>query len=728
MYRHLALIVFLSAAAVPTLWAQNSSRSVTKPDDMDLYLLVGQSNMAGRGRVSKQDLEVHPRVFTLTKDEQWAPAKDPLHFDKPGIVGVGLGKTFALELAQDHPDRKIGLIPCAVGGSPIESWEPGKYYEPTKSHPYDDMLRRAQVAMHNGKLKGILWHQGESDSNAAKAPHYEEKLHALIKRIRTDLDAADVPFIAGQMGQFAERPWDEWKKKVDQVHRELPKHISNTAFVSSDGLAHKGDEIHFDAAGYRTLGQRYAAAFRLLRSKSMAVVPENSPMNFVFFLVDDLGWADLGCFGSTFHETPHLDRLCASGMKFNYGYAACPVCSPTRASILTGRHPVRVDITDWIPGQTPNRNRGAKFQLVKDRDSLALEEVTLAEVLKKSGYQTFFAGKWHLGGEGFWPTDQGFDYNIGGCDKGSPPGGYYAPWKNPNLEAKDPEEYLTERLTAESLKFLDERDRERPFLLYLSYYNVHTPITPYTKRIEHFRDKAKEAFTDSTPVLAEHDGLTRARQDNADYASMVTAVDDSVGTILEKLDTLGLSNNTAVFFFADNGGLSTLARMGPTCNLPLRAGKGWLYEGGVRVPMIVRVPGLTPSGSISNTPVVSMDFFPTMLELAHLPQQPNLHRDGESLIPLLSDKEAVDERTLYWHYPHYHGSTWTPGASIREGDWKLIDFYHLDKVELYNLTSDPGEQQDIGANFPEKRDALLQKLHHWQTTMQARMPTSWELE
>ena len=719
MYRHLILILCVSFLTSAPVRGQSPSPSVTDPGELDLYLLIGQSNMAGRGRLEKQDLEVHPQVFVLTQQEQWAPAKDPLHFDKPGMVGVGLGKTFAQEMLRDQPDRKIGLIPCAVGGSPIESWEPGQYYKPTKSYPYDDMLRRARVALQTGRLKGILWHQGESDSNAAKAPLYEAKLHGLIQRIRTDLDAPDVPFIAGQMGQFTERPWDAWKKQVDQVHRELPQHISNTAFVSSDGLGHKGDQIHFDSAGFRSLGRRYAAAFRLLRSESASPA---SPMNFVFFLVDDLGWADLGCFGSTFHETPHLDRLCASGMKFNYGYAACPVCSPTRASILTGRHPVRVDITDWIPGQVPSRNRGAKFRQIIDRDSLALEEVTLAEVLQGHGYQTFFAGKWHLGGEGFWPTDQGFDFNIGGCEKGSPPGGYYAPWKNPNLKAKDSEEYLTERLTAESIQFLEERDEERPFLLYLSYYNVHTPITPYKKRAKYFKDKASETFTGATPVFAEHAGLTRARQDNADFASMVSAVDDSVGAILERLDTLGLTQNTAVFFFADNGGLSTLARMGPTCNLPLRAGKGWLYEGGVRVPMIVRVPGVTPSGAISNTPVVSMDFFPTMLELANQPVQPDLHVDGKSLIPLLSDQEITDNRAFYWHYPHYHGSTWTPGASIRQGDWKLIDFYHHDKVELYNLAQDPGERKEVGADYPETRDKLLEKLHQWQTKMKARMP------
>jgi len=444
--------------------------------------------------------------------------------------------------------------------------------------------------------------------------------------------------------------------------------------------------------------------------------------NFVFFLVDDLGWADLGCFGSTFYETPNIDGLRTSGMKFSNGYAACPVCSPTRASIMTGRHPVRVDITDWIPGMSASRAPDAKFQQVEDRDNLALEEVTIAEALKEHGYQTFFAGKWHLGGEGHGPTDQGFDINIGGCDKGSPPGGYYAPWKNPHLKAKKPGEYLTERLTEESIRFLEGRQRHRPFLLFLSYYNVHTPITPYKKRYEQFQKKAAELFQDKTPFKEEHEGKSRLRQDNAAYASMIAAVDDSVGRTLAKLDDLGLSDDTVVFFFSDNGGLCTVRRAGPTCNLPLRAGKGWLYEGGVREPLIIRAPGVTKPGSTCDTPVVSMDFFPTILELAGLPAMPRRHADGVSLVPLLKGGNTLPPRPLFWHYPHYHGSTWTPGASIREGDWKLIEFYHWDEVELYNLKKDLGERRDLSKANGAKAAELLDKLHALQKRLGAKMP------
>ncbi|MDG0965137.1 MAG: sulfatase [Opitutales bacterium] len=440
--------------------------------------------------------------------------------------------------------------------------------------------------------------------------------------------------------------------------------------------------------------------------------------NFVFFLADDMGMMDLGTYGSTFHETPNIDQLAKTGMKFNYGYAACPVCSPTRASIMTGRHPVRVDITDWIPGSANRKTN--KLIHPEDRDNLALEEVTIAEELKSHGYQTFFAGKWHLGNEGHWPTDQGFDINIGGHHRGSPPGGYYSPWNNPALQSKKKDEYLTERLTEESIRFLEEREDDKPFLLYLSYYNIHTPIQAYKKHIDHYQKKA-EKFLGGTPTNPEHDALTRMRQDNPALASMVAAIDDSVGALLTKLDKLGLADDTVVIFFSDNGGLSTKAKMGPGSNTPLRAGKGWLYEGGIREPTIVRAPGVTKPGSVSDQPVVSMDFFPTMLELAGLPLKPNLHADGRSLLPELTGKKGKP-RPLYWHYPHYHGSNWKPGASIRDGDWKLIKFYDQEKVELYNLKKDPSEKKDLAKKNSAKSKELENKLLAWQKQMNAKLP------
>ena len=451
--------------------------------------------------------------------------------------------------------------------------------------------------------------------------------------------------------------------------------------------------------------------------------------NIIFFLVDDLGWSDLGCYGSQFHETPNIDGLANTGMRFVNGYAACPVCSPTRASILTGRHPVRVGITDWIPGMRMKPNADVRFQHVTDRDELSLDEVTIAEHLREeANYQTYFLGKWHLGGEGYWPTAQGFDLNIGGFEKGSPPGGYYSPWNNPNLNAKHEGEYLTSRLTDEAVSLIKNANLERPFLLYFSYYNVHTPIQADKRSIKHFRDIAAEKFPDPTPTSKERGAQSRLRQDNPDYASMVRAVDLSVGRILAEVRESGLEDNTVVVFFSDNGGLCTLAenrnhRIGPTCNLPLRSGKGWLYEGGIREPMIIRAPGVTEPASTCETLAVSTDFFPTLLELVGLPLQPELHTDGISLVPAMRG-QTTPERSLFWHYPHYHGSGWQPGAAVREGSWKLIEFYETGKTELYNVADDVGEKIERSSDYPEIRDRMKLKLKNWQQQMDAKMPVA----
>ncbi len=444
--------------------------------------------------------------------------------------------------------------------------------------------------------------------------------------------------------------------------------------------------------------------------------------NFLFILVDDLGWTDLGCYGSSFYETPNLDRLADEGIRFTDAYAACPVCSPTRAAIMTGKHPVRVDITDWIPGRNP---KDRKLLGPQDRNELELGELTIAEALKQRGYTTFFAGKWHLGGEGFYPEEQGFDINKGGHEKGSPSGGYYSPYKNPKLADGPEGEYLTDRLTDESIAFLKEH-KDDPFLLYLSFYTVHTPIQACKRHLQRFREKAATLPPPVGPVeRKEHDGVTRLRQDLPEYATMVYAMDENIGRLLKALDDLGLSDKTAVIFTSDNGGLSTLKNRGyPTSNLPLRAGKGWCYEGGIRVPLILRAPGVSRKGAVCQEPVISMDFFPTMLELAGLPLMPQRHVDGFSLVPLLKgEKSRLQRDALYWHYPHYHGSTWTPGAAIRARDWKLIEFYDYGKVELYNLKDDIGEEHDLAAEMPEKRDELLAALHNWQKKLGAKMPT-----
>ena len=431
--------------------------------------------------------------------------------------------------------------------------------------------------------------------------------------------------------------------------------------------------------------------------------------NIVFFLVDDLGWADVGCNGSTFHETPNIDKLAASGLRFTDAYTAASICSPTRASLMTGKHPVRVNITDWIPGM---KKKGAALQTPEDQHQLDLDEVTLAEALKPAGYRTFFAGKWHLGGPEFGPDKQGFDV-------------YFDPHKNPSKGSPSRggkgRPHDTKGLTNEALNFMDETAGEKPFFVYLSYYDVHTPIVPEESHLAGYRQKASKLS--AAEPIKEHDGVSRPQQDSPEYASMVSAVDDSVGRVLSRLKTLGVENETIVVFFSDNGGLCTKSKPGPTSNLPLRAGKGWLYEGGIRVPLLIRAPGVTSPGTTCSNAVVSMDLYPTLLDLTGLPLLPEQHADGVSLVSQLKEPEQRIDRLLYWHYPHYHGSTWAPGAAIRDGNWKLIEFYEDDSVELYNFTYDRGEQRNLIKQYKADGDRLRARLHAWQKAMGAKLPT-----
>jgi len=446
--------------------------------------------------------------------------------------------------------------------------------------------------------------------------------------------------------------------------------------------------------------------------------------NFVFFLIDDMGWTDLGCYGSTFYETPNIDRLAAQGMRFTNAYAACPVCSPTRASIMTGKYPARLGITQWIGGP----NEPTPYQ-----HYMPLEEVTVAEALKDAGYATGFVGKWHLSTRDddrrqYYPDRQGFDVNIGGDWSGAPPT-YFYPYekRNRKLETMPPDgkkgEYLTDRLTDEAVKFLQAK-KDKPFLLYLAHYAVHTPLESKKELADKYEAKAKDLPERTGPHSKDVYGRykTRMVQDHAVYAGMVQSVDESVGRVLDKLEQLGLDDNTIVFFMSDNGGLSTVGREGPTCNLPLRAGKGWLYEGGIREPMLIKWPGTVAPGQVCNEPVTSTDFYPTMLEMVELPLRPKQHVDGVSLVPLLRQKGTLRRDAIYWHYPHYHGSGNRPSGAVRAGDYKLIEWYEDSRVELYNLKNDIGEQDDLAAKMPKKTAELCRMLHAWRGQMNARMP------
>jgi len=421
----------------------------------------------------------------------------------------------------------------------------------------------------------------------------------------------------------------------------------------------------------------------------------DSPPNVVLILVDDLGWTDLGCFGSRFYETPHIDRLASRGMRFTQAYAACTVCSPTRASLMTGKYPPRVGITDWIPGHPRPK---AKLKVPEIARELALEETTLAEILKGAGYATAAVGKWHLGGPGFHPDRQGFDLNVGGCEKGQPPS-YFAPYRIPTMAEGEKGEYLTDRLAREAVQFI-EANRDRPFFLYLAHYAVHTPLMGKEEVVRKYRARAGAGAGHSNPV----------------YAAMIEAVDDGVGRILACLEALKLASRTVVIFTSDNGGLLRI-----TSNAPLRAGKGSAYEGGVRVPLIVDWPGVTRPGAVCEAPVVSPDLFCTILEMAGRKAPEGV--DGESLVPLLRGAGGLRREAIYWHYPHYHPGGATPHGAVRKGDYKLIEFFEDGRVELYNLREDVGEKRNLALEEPGRARELRGLLAAWRSSVGARMPS-----
>jgi arylsulfatase A-like enzyme len=442
--------------------------------------------------------------------------------------------------------------------------------------------------------------------------------------------------------------------------------------------------------------------------------------NVVLFLMDDLGATDLGCFGSTFYETPHLDRLAESGMRFTTAYAACPVCSPTRASIMTGRYPQRTGITDYIGSNNQPEKwlRNTRLLPAPYANQLALEERTVAEVLRDMGYATCACGKWHLGGDGFLPTEQGFDVNIAGYAAGSPKC-YFPPYRNPFLKDGPPGEYLPTRLASEACQFIAAH-ADRPFFVYVPLNSVHTPLQAPRDLIGKYEAKAASLKPTGPTSRREWNTQVRLVHDHPTYAAMIELMDAAVGMVLEKLAELKLDENTVVIFTSDNGGLAT-AEGRPTSNFPLRAGKGWLYEGGIRVPTIVRWPGVTAAGSSCATPVISIDYLPTLLEITDQPLKPRQELDGVSIVPLLHGK-PIDERPLYWHYPHYGNQGGMPGGAVRDGRWKLIEWYEGTN-ELYDLEADPSEAQDLANERADIVARLQGSLDQWRREVGAKMPT-----
>lgn len=430
--------------------------------------------------------------------------------------------------------------------------------------------------------------------------------------------------------------------------------------------------------------------------------------NIVFLLADDLGWTNLRCFGSDFYETPNLDRFAQSGMKFTDAYSACTVCSPTRASIMTGMYPARLHLTDFIAGQ----NRPfAKLRIPDWNKGLDHSYVTIAEALRDGGYRTAQVGKWHLNHAGrnaaeYGPTSHGFDSEV---DKPRGTKGYILP-QGANAEGESKSEYLTDYLTDQAVAFIDDA-KEDPFFLYFAYHVPHTPIEGRVDLVAEFTKKVREDAIHKNPV----------------YAAMVASLDLSVGRVLERLDRHGIADNTLVIFTSDNGGLTQRygKHDGFTDNLPLRRGKGSAYEGGVRVPTIVRWPGVTEAGSVCDEPVMTTDYYPTLLEITSVAgnEEHNKSVDGKSITSLLRTPTATLDRDLYWHYPHYHAGGDSPYSAIRSGEWRLIEFHEDDSVELYNLADDLGEQNDLAEIMPDKVAELRTKLHTWRKQVGAQMPT-----
>lgn len=470
-----------------------------------------------------------------------------------------------------------------------------------------------------------------------------------------------------------------------------------------------------------SVSNRFMRTLICLLSLLVITTADAHQPNVIIFLVDDLGWTDGGCFGSDLYETPNIDRLAASGMKFTNAYAACTVCSPTRAAVLTGQYPARLHLTDFIAGH-PFHN--TPLRIPDWTKQLNLEHVTLAEELKRLNYHTAHIGKWHLtprdGVEhpDLWPEAQGFDVNIGGFSAGAP-GSYHWPFGRgkdgqggrvinlPNQGNRG--DYLTDTLTDEAVHIID-RWKDDPFFMYFSYYTVHTPI------------QAKKEYADRIQARIAADSKPRTHN-NPNYAAMLQSLDESVGRVMARLEKHGLAGNTVIIFTGDNGGLLGGGRSKVTSNLPARNGKGSVYEGGVRVPGIIRWPGVTRAGSTNATPIISMDYLPTVLEIVGV--KPTNLTDGRSLVPLLKGQTGDFKRSdLFWHYPHYHSMGGVPYTAVRSGDWRMIEFHDGNRLELYDLKSDPHEDRNVADARPAIAKRLKSKIDLWRTSVGAQMPTA----
>jgi len=486
--------------------------------------------------------------------------------------------------------------------------------------------------------------------------------------------------------------------------------------------------------------------------------------NVIFFMVDDMGWKDLGCYGSSFYDTPNIDGFASQGVRFTDAYAACHVCSPTRASLITGKYPASINLTDWLPGR-----RDFPFQKLKNvkiNQHIPYDLKTFPEILKDNGYQTAIIGKWHLGEDSASIHRQGFDMHIPDWNKGWPNKGYHPPYGLKKLKAASEQEYLTDRLTDEALNYI-EGNKDKPFFLYLSHFAVHDPIQgrkdlveKYDARLNKMPESTANPFVlegnpdqpnplpreslDSLVTKKTHSGYRvfedntvqiKQKQDNTEFAAMVESVDESLGRVLNKLEELDIAEHTIIFFYSDNGGMAAANFYYPdrsikedeldlafsTSNLPLRGAKGWLYEGGIRVPLIVKWPGVGEKGALCNTPVTTPDFYPTILDLLGIEYEAD-NLDGQSIAPLIKEQSTFEERAVFWHFPHYsnHGMQ-SPGGAVRFGDYKLLEYYENGTVQLFNLRDDIAEQNDLSDSLPGKVAELKKMLNQWREQVGAKM-------
>ncbi len=446
--------------------------------------------------------------------------------------------------------------------------------------------------------------------------------------------------------------------------------------------------------------------------------------NILFILADDFGLEDMSFVGSPYYETPNIDKLASRSMVFTQGYAGSRVCSPSRATIMTGKFTARHGVTNWIGEKFGKdwRSMGRHNKLLPADyvHNLPEEDITLAEALQEHGYTTFFAGKWHLGNEGSYPEDHGFQFNKGGWDKGSPMGGYYSPFDNPKLENKFDGENLSIRLSKETNDFITTH-KDTPFFAFLSFYAVHGPIETTQEKWNKYRRKAIINGIANDGFAMEKKLPIRVTQDNPIYAGLVETMDDAIGLVLDNLENLGLDKNTIIIFTSDNGGVSSGDAFS-TSNLPYRGGKGYQWEGGIREPYLIYVPNRTTNGKTSEYPVTGADFYPTILDYANIELKPEQHQDGISLKYLINEGTQLPERSLFWHYPHYGNQGGDPSSVIRKGDWKLIHYYEEDANELYNLATDPYESQNLVDGNAKLAENLYQELKNWLMEVGAQYP------